>query len=66
MPTRTLRTFTTPQILVPLLNDYSWSFNTDRDHFDFVDLSVRLAYPCTNLRWDVSYPLPSHLPPHRD
>lgn len=33
---------------------YSWSFNPDRNRFDFIELSARLNYPCVHLRWDVS------------
>ncbi|KAL7951248.1 peptidase S8/S53 domain-containing protein [Trichoderma barbatum] len=36
--------------------NWTWSFNTEKSHFDFVELSARLDYPCFHLRWDIYTP----------
>ncbi|KAL7932468.1 subtilisin-like protein [Trichoderma chlorosporum] len=36
--------------------NWTWSFNTDKSRFDFVELSARLDYPCFHLRWDIYTP----------
>lgn len=41
----------------------SWSFNTDKSRFDFVELNARLDYPCFHLRWDVSIRPPIQVGP---
>jgi hypothetical protein len=33
---------------------YRWSFNTEKDPNDFLEIGARLSYACTHLRWDVS------------
>ncbi|KAL9484180.1 hypothetical protein ACSS6W_002969 [Trichoderma asperelloides] len=33
--------------------NWTWSFNPDRNRFDFIELSARLNYPCVHLRWDI-------------
>ncbi|TFB06704.1 hypothetical protein CCMA1212_000331 [Trichoderma ghanense] len=34
-------------------SNWTWSFNADRNRFDFMELSARLDYPCFHLRWDI-------------
>lgn len=36
---------------------HSWSFNVNKNANDFIEIGARLSYPCTHLRWDVSYTL---------
>ncbi|KAL7781385.1 subtilisin-like protein [Trichoderma afarasin] len=36
--------------------NWTWSFNTDKSRFDFVELNARLDYPCFHLRWDIYTP----------
>ncbi|KAH6606197.1 hypothetical protein Trco_005350 [Trichoderma cornu-damae] len=33
--------------------NWTWSFNADKNRFDFIELSARLNYPCFHLRWDI-------------
>ncbi|KAL7790302.1 peptidase S8/S53 domain-containing protein [Trichoderma ceciliae] len=33
--------------------NWTWSFNPDKNRFDFIELSARLNYPCFHLRWDI-------------
>ncbi|KAL6898828.1 peptidase S8/S53 domain-containing protein [Trichoderma evansii] len=33
--------------------NWTWSFNPERNRFDFIELSARLNYPCVHLRWDI-------------
>ncbi|KAK0384360.1 hypothetical protein NLU13_8447 [Sarocladium strictum] len=45
--------FSSPPVIVDPDEDFAWSFNTDREVWDYVDLSIRLSYACTHLRWDI-------------
>ncbi|CAI6093329.1 unnamed protein product [Clonostachys chloroleuca] len=45
--------FATQPYINEFENDWKWSFNTNVRPYDFVELSARLRYPCSHLRWDI-------------